>query len=229
MRFLPYRYLRLKLAERGLVPRSMLARTAAYLAGIDLGLLLLRGVLGLFDGGSSLDGWIRGIAIITGFCGFFLLWRLLRRRLIWRLRNRLIVTYVFIGVIPVVLLMTMAALAGYFLAGQFATFLATSDLRAEITALGTANSELAAHLAAELKDGIPTQRAVAMLRTTEQLEANSPRSVTFWYRGTGVVVQRGAEAPADPGALPGWFGKELERGEFKDFIMSEGHLRLRAG
>src|SRR5919204_7017387 len=123
MRFLPYRYLRLKLAERGLVPRSMLARTAAYLAGIDLGLLLLRGVLGLFGGGSSLDGWIRGIAIITGFCGFFLLWRLLRRRLIWRLRNRLIVTYVFIGVIPVFLILTMVVIAGYIVGNQLTTML----------------------------------------------------------------------------------------------------------
>ena len=117
MKLLPYRYVRLKLAARGLLPRSMLARVAAYLVGIDLMLLLLRGVLSLFSRGSSLDGWIRGLATVAGFCGFFLLLRFTRRRLIWRLRNRLIVTYVFIGVIPVVLLITMAGLAGYFLIG----------------------------------------------------------------------------------------------------------------
>ena len=34
--------------------------------------------------------------------------RALRRKVLWRLRNRLIVTYVFIGVIPAALLVTMA-------------------------------------------------------------------------------------------------------------------------
>src|SRR5947207_11462515 len=229
MKFVPYRYLRLKLAARGLLPPSMLARVTAYLVGIDLILLLLRGVLSLFGRGSSLDGWIRGLATVAGFCGFFLLLRFVRRRLIWRLRNRLIVTYVFIGVIPVVLLITMAGLAGYFLAGQFATFLATSDLHAEITALGTANNELAAHLAAELKDGIPTERAAAILRPTEPLDPESPRRVLSWYRGSGVLVQRGAEAPAEPGSLPAWLEKELQNGDFKDFVMNDGRLRLRAG
>ena len=42
-------------------------------------------------------------------------------RLMWRLRNRLIVTYVFIGVIPIVLLVAMALVAGFLFAGQFAT------------------------------------------------------------------------------------------------------------
>ncbi len=43
---------------------------------------------------------------ILGFCG-------LRRKVLWRLRNRLIVTYVFIGVIPAVLLVAMAFITLY--------------------------------------------------------------------------------------------------------------------
>jgi hypothetical protein len=39
-------------------------------------------------------------------------------KVLWRLRNRLIVTYVFIGVIPAVLLVGMALITLYGLAGQ---------------------------------------------------------------------------------------------------------------
>ena len=37
------------------------------------------------------------------------------RPLLWRLRNRLIVTYLFIGVMPILLLLLMGGVAGYFL------------------------------------------------------------------------------------------------------------------
>ena len=39
-----------------------------------------------------------------------------RRRLMWRLRNRLVVTYIFIGVIPVALIAGMALIAGFLFA-----------------------------------------------------------------------------------------------------------------
>ncbi len=53
--------------------------------------------------------------VIVGF-------RWLRSQLLWRLRNRLIVTYVFIGVIPVFLLLVMSLFTLYLLAGQFRQF-----------------------------------------------------------------------------------------------------------
>ena len=69
--------------------------------------------------------------------------RWVRRQLMWRLRNRLIVTYVFIGVIPIVLLVMMGLLAGYLFAGQFATYVAMSDLQSELRHLESANRSLA--------------------------------------------------------------------------------------
>ncbi len=67
-----------------------------------------------------------------------------RQRLMWRLRNRLIVTYVFIGVIPIVLLISMVLVAGYLFAGQFATYIALADLDTELQHLTAANNALAA-------------------------------------------------------------------------------------
>src|ERR1700736_78829 len=71
-----------------------------------------------------------GLAALFGFAAFVLgavlLFRLVRyvaRQSIWRLRNRLIVTYLFIGVVPVVLILILCAIGGYIVAGQVAVFL----------------------------------------------------------------------------------------------------------
>ncbi|MGA7155812.1 MAG: SpoIIE family protein phosphatase [Acidobacteriaceae bacterium] len=50
-----------------------------------------------------------------------LLFRWLVYRVLWKVRNRLILTYVLMGLAPVVMFATLAALAAYFLAGQYAT------------------------------------------------------------------------------------------------------------
>ena len=55
--------------------------------------------------------------------------RRLVRRMLWRLRNRLIVTYVLIGVVPIALILAMLGITAYFLMGQVATYLATTELR----------------------------------------------------------------------------------------------------
>lgn len=55
---------------------------------------------------------------------------LARVKLMWRLRHRLIVTYIFIGVIPIALLLLMVGVGNYLFAGQFATYIAISSSRA---------------------------------------------------------------------------------------------------
>lgn len=75
----------------------------------------------------------------TGFLTFFgliaaayLLVRLIivaRRTLLWRLRNRLIVAYVFIAVVPILLLFIMFGFAGYLLELQIGAHLLRDDLK----------------------------------------------------------------------------------------------------
>src|SRR5581483_3688844 len=92
---------------------SRLARIAAYFAGLDLLLLLLWSVslLVRHGGSSSLAGWAKFLAYVTGILLAILALRWVRRKLMWRLRNRLIVTYVFIGVIPVILLLCIGVIS----------------------------------------------------------------------------------------------------------------------
>ena len=60
-----------------------------------------------------------------------------RSQLLWRLRNRLIVAYVFIAVVPVVLLLTMASLAAYGLYLQLGAHLLHDDLNERISMIAT--------------------------------------------------------------------------------------------
>jgi sigma-B regulation protein RsbU (phosphoserine phosphatase) len=77
-------------------------------------------------------GFVDGIAT-TGavITGAILFWRLVThviRSSIWRLRNRLIVTELFIGVVPLVLVLLLVALGGYIIAGQTAAYLVVTEL-----------------------------------------------------------------------------------------------------
>jgi sigma-B regulation protein RsbU (phosphoserine phosphatase) len=128
--------------RRVLRPRTKLGRTTLWFGGLALILELLR-LIFRAPSGTMLSGWTTFLAFIFVVCASLMLLRWLRRQLMWRLRNRLIVTYIFIGVIPVILLVTMAMLAGYLFAGQFATYVAMSDLQSELHHLETANRSLA--------------------------------------------------------------------------------------
>src|SRR3954468_14754705 len=115
-----WRQLRKSLNNYGLVPSSRLARVAVYLLGVDVFLLLyqwiavkLRG-----PGAASVNGWILFLTYTSAILFLIVGFRWFRNRLLWKLRNRLIVTYVFIGFIPVVLLVLMGLLITYLFVGQ---------------------------------------------------------------------------------------------------------------
>jgi len=90
----------------------------------------------------SLLGVARGLTTALAFIeiglGAVLLFRSARyliRQSVWRLRNRLIVTYTLIGVLPVFLILTLIVMGGYIIAGQVAVFLISSELDRRTQAL----------------------------------------------------------------------------------------------
>ena len=62
-------------------------------------------------------------AFILGLLALVKLARRGMRKAIWRLRNRLIVAYLFIAVVPIVLIGALAVIAGYAVIGQMAGYL----------------------------------------------------------------------------------------------------------
>jgi phosphoserine phosphatase RsbU/P len=151
----PLRYLRLRLRHTGLFPTSRLARAACYLLGLDVLLLGLQSLLSASHSsyGEGLSIWIDLLTFAAAALFVFLAYRWLKSRLLWRLRNRLIVTYMFIGVIPALLLIAMGFITIYLFAGQFANFVVASELKSRLRALESVNAAVGNALAAQLQRG----------------------------------------------------------------------------
>jgi len=82
--------------------------------------------------------WSFVIGVPLFLTGAWLLIRLvhyLLKKAIWRLRNRLVLCYILIGVVPLVLVVVMAGLGVWLMAGQVAIYLVTTELNHRIRAM----------------------------------------------------------------------------------------------
>jgi phosphoserine phosphatase RsbU/P len=89
------------------------------------------------------------VALLSFAAAAYLIARLIpwvRGQLLWRLRNRLIVAYVFIAVVPVVLLLTMVGLGLVLLELQIGAHLFRDDLQNSISILAADTDSIAAAL-----------------------------------------------------------------------------------
>jgi sigma-B regulation protein RsbU (phosphoserine phosphatase) len=98
--------------------------------------------------GRTLLGWMQvlvGIALIG--LAAPLVWRLVNEHLLWSLRNKLILTYLLIGLAPVVLVVTFVTISVWVAAGQFSIHLADLRMRQELDELGVNNATRAGMMA----------------------------------------------------------------------------------
>src|SRR5271165_3281841 len=172
-----------KLRDKGLWPESRTARAAVYLLALAALLFALQLLTGRFSTSLSanLRGWV-GFLIGLSITLFIVVgFRWLRSQLLWRLRNRLIVTYVFIGVIPIFLLVMISLITLYLLAGQFASFVVTSDITTHLRGMEAANRAIANHLATQISGGGKLDAGM-LGRTRPRRPEWSRRQVCAWYR-----------------------------------------------
>src|SRR5579864_7747130 len=220
----PYLNLRLRLSEAGLLPGSKVALIAWYLLGLDLLLFVLQKVFGLLhlSYGDSLGGWVSFLSFLVIVLFLILAIRWIKAKALWRLRNRLIVTFVFIGVIPVVMLVVLAILSFYLFAGQFATFVVTTALDSELNSLDAANSAIAHEVAAKLQAGAnPETTALEGLRRSDR--AWTHRRLHAWHDGQIVLNSTPAGVASSPPTLPSYL-----KGSFREVVRDHDKLFLRA-
>jgi phosphoserine phosphatase RsbU/P len=216
-----YPELRHRLMQAGLWPESRMARIAWYLLGLGAFLFILRGVLALFapSWGASLGGWAEFLAGSSGILFLLLAFGWLKRKILWRLRNRLIVTYVFIGVIPAVLLIAMAVITLYGLAGQFAVFVVTSEINSQLRSMEAVNAAVTNELAARLERGQnPAAESLAGLKKRDP--AWGRRQVCAWYGEKPLPLCE--ESKGSRLTLPSSKGAQ-----FRDLVRDHGELHLR--
>jgi len=217
-------YLRARLTHAGWPPRTRVGRVAFFVLGLDILLFALQklAVLLRISSGETLGGWVSFLTFVCFVLFSWLLFRWLRNQLLWRLRNRLIVTYVFIGVIPVVLLVTLAGTAFYLFAGQFATFIVTSGLNSDLKSLGAANSAIAHELAASFQRGGPAEAsALEGLRKSDQAWAD--RQICVWMDSKLVLNSVPPGVTSEPPRWPSFVKPPL-----RDVVRDHDRLFLRA-
>ena len=100
-----------------------------------LALRLIPGAIGTFF---SLVQVLVGIALAA--TAIPLLVRIIRRKMLWSLRNKLVLTYLLIGLAPVILFVTLVLVSAYIAAGQFAIHLADSRLLEELSQMSSDNA-----------------------------------------------------------------------------------------
>jgi len=213
-----YIQIRRRLLRAGLWPQGRMARIACYLFGLAAVLYLLQKFLGWLAPawGEHLGGWVGFLVFIAAVLFSILAFRWLKNRILWRLRNRLIVTYIFIGVIPVVLVATMGLVTIVGFAGQFASFLVNSEIIAELRSLESANAAIANELAGHIEKGdIPVAGSLVGLKKRNREWQR--RHTCAWYddkplkacdelqgvatRPPGFAVTRFRDIARDPNGL----------------------------
>jgi len=218
-----YRHLRMRLAQAGLLPTSKVALVAWYVLALDVFLYAVQKISGLLNSswGQGLGGWVGFLSFVVIVLFAVLAIRWLKAKLLWRLRNRLIVTYIFIGVIPVVMLVALALGSLYLFAGQFATFIVTTGLSSEVKSLGAANSAIAHQIATELQRGSLSTAALESLRRSEKAWAN--RQVCVWLDKKLILHSAPAGAGSAEVSLPDYLN-----GSIREVARDHDSLYLRA-
>lgn len=216
----------------GVVSPDAYARVPMFLRvlwGLALAVFVLAYVPGAVGAACGILRWVCLLAALAATVPF--VYRAARHGLLWRLRNKLILTYLLIGLTPVILFFTLVFLSTYVAAGQFAIHLAASHLQLQLDSMGTSDAGLAFSMARRVASGgslaVPQQAD-----TTRAAPAPAPAP-----RGP-FVRQMAAYMDSTPLDLPGvegnnrtplrlseWLVKR-PRGQMKVFAADGGVLYM---
>ena len=132
------------------------------------------------------------LALLSGAVAAYRLLRVGTRKVIWRLRNRLAVAYLFMALVPVVLMLLMGGAITYILAGKMAAYMVNRELDRQVSQLSTSIEPV-------LK--IPTVARPAAVARIGNFYAATREGFVVHYRagGTELRFPEGSKvtAPAD--------------------------------
>jgi hypothetical protein len=117
------------------------------LSRIDLfaiGLILGGATCAILDLSGGLATFFKFFAIIAIVYVVFRFAGWWRTRLLWSLRNRLIVAYLFIAVVPILLILTLVVLAGQILYSQLGAYLLYDDIHRRVAMMADITEHIAA-------------------------------------------------------------------------------------
>ena len=185
---------------------------------VALGLKLVVGVLG-----SAAPGWLRvldvagNIVLVVAF-GYLLvrILAIVQRRLLWRVRRRLVLSYILVGFVPIVLIVSFFLLVGLLVAGT----VSSSRVQASFENVVADAAGLAVTTAVDLRGLVDPSDVPAVLeRRLRGVEARYPlASIAVVPRAEGALSRSVAGAwrhTDEPLEFPAW----LVRGD-RGIVMS---------
>ncbi len=142
-----------------------------------------------------------GILVAAFFAVIYLLLRIIpivRAQMLWRLRNRLIVAYILVALVPLILILAMAAIGAYGLYLQLGAHMLHDDLQERIGTIQAETEAIAGAIELEALQGTsPSDEAVLqrpnVVRVISLARNEWPELKVFPNRGEYLVQKHGGK------------------------------------
>ncbi|MGH9586431.1 MAG: PP2C family protein-serine/threonine phosphatase [Acidobacteriaceae bacterium] len=163
------------------------------------------------------------LLVLIAFC-IPLFWRWLMGRVLWKVRNRLIVTYLLMGLAPVVLFVVLAAILLYVFSGQFAIFAANSVIQMEKSHIASENRSFVIH-AAHVLAANPKAASVTLPDLEDIAPSHQHTATRFaaFKNGAPLPLQAAEFRDHAIQKAPAWVNDS-----FSGVVIDNGELYLRA-
>src|SRR5215475_1523272 len=129
----------------------------------------------------------------------------LMRNFMWRVRHRLLVTWIFVGVVPIVLIFLLLAEVGFILMGQLVSYMTTNEIVRESQSIRSAADTLAWTIEHSSPAAIP-QLAAALVKETSESRHSEVGAIVRVGQKVVVTPQSGSIAEIPAWSKPGSFG-----------------------
>ncbi|MHB8653712.1 MAG: PP2C family protein-serine/threonine phosphatase [Terriglobia bacterium] len=206
--------------------RHRVARFAVWVAAYGVALWVVGRTTGGVPGLLWFLFWITSVP--TAFYYLFRLVGIFKQRVLWSLRRRLIITYLFIAVVPIFLFVLLVGLGAFMINGQFASYLISLRLREQTDEL----QELDRALVDEARV-TSWNKPEELLSHLQSVFVSDQSALAASYPGLEITTQVGSTtrsfrldggAVPQPVMLPSW----LDRKEFEGTVVEQGRILFRA-
>jgi sigma-B regulation protein RsbU (phosphoserine phosphatase) len=167
-------------------------------------------------------------ALVSAVYYLVRLMRFIRTRVLWRLRRRLVVAYILIGVIPISLIIALVLLGAVIINGQFAAYLVVLRLHDRFDRIAQVN-RVVLHEARYGGEKSPS----ALLERIRNFYVTEMVDHTRSYPGLVITLHLGdvtrsflldGKPAANPAIVPSWVKGE----EYANIVADHGQLALRS-
>jgi len=170
--------------------------------------------------------WAGAIVASTYYLGRLV--RVVRTRLLWRLRRRLVMAYVFIAFVPILLILSLVVLGEFIISGQLAAYLVVLKLRDHFDEIEQVN-RVVMHEARSTGEKSPQVMLEGIQRfyLTELVNHKSSYPglvISLHLRDTNRAFRLDGKPAGNLVTIPSWMKNE----EFAGMVIDDGLLALRS-